>query len=57
MSNHINDIVKENIMEDVYDMSVDELACKICAIDKIAYEKLMIMIEDLVEDIFFQRSE
>ena len=57
MSNSWNEIVKESIVEDIYDMSVDELACRICAIDKISYHKLMIMIEDVTEDIFDNRSE
>ena len=56
MSTHANDIIKEGIMEDVYDMSVDELACRICAMDNVAYNRLMIMIEDLTEELFEERA-
>ena len=57
MSNHENDIIKEGIMEDVYDMSVDELACELMYFDKVAYENLMLMLENLVQDLFEERAE
>lgn len=57
MSTHENDIIKEGIMEDVYDMSVDELACKLIYFDKVAYENLIPMLENLVQDLFEARGE